>query len=343
MLEPLRRVNMKISFIVPVYNSDKYLERCLDSILTIKSVDWECILIDDGSTDNSWSIICRYTDKYPDKFIARRKENGGVSSARNMGLELVSGDRISFIDSDDYFLPSADSFFSYSLNEFGDKDQILYKYLKVCGDGTAKKANDLNGCYADLNEMIINNALIGYWASICILQVYRTSIIKKYNIRFDESMRIREDLNFSLDYIIHTSSIAAFDKEVYAYYRHDNSAVRKNYESDWNDIKKYFNKCAEVIDSRHIKLDKHQTNDLNFYHVKIVIGLFIELYPHLSLREFKRKCKEIFSVKEFKEVIEAGKACSISFFLVKNKLYTLFWLAVQSLKLVQKVKPKQPE
>lgn len=331
---------MKISFIVPVYNVGEYLPRCLDSMLAIKSVDWECILIDDGSTDNSWSIICGYAEKYPDKFISRRKENGGVSSARNTGLDMASGDRIAFVDGDDYFFPEADGFFSRVINEFGDKDQILYKFLKVYADGTAKKATELGGCAPnlDLNEIIIRNALVGSWASICILQLYKTSVIKKYNIRFDESMRMREDLNFSLDYTMHTNGIATFDNEIYAYCQRDDSAVKKLYESDWEDIKKYFNKCTEVIESRNIKLDKRQADDLNFYHVKIVIGLFIELYPDLSLREFKRKCKEIFSVSEFKEVIESGRVRSISYFLVKNKMYTLFWLAVRLRKLIRKIK-----
>lgn len=93
--------NPKISIIVPVYNVEKYLRRCLDSIVTQTFTDWECICVDDGSPDNSGEILDEYAVK--DKlFVIIHKENGGVSSARNAGFDTARGEWISFVDSDDW-------------------------------------------------------------------------------------------------------------------------------------------------------------------------------------------------------------------------------------------------
>ncbi len=93
---------MTFSFIVPVYNVEKYLEKCLDSLLAQTCKDFEIIVVNDGSPDNSQSIIDAYSEKYPDIIKGYIKENGGLSDARNFGVERASGDYIAFVDSDDY-------------------------------------------------------------------------------------------------------------------------------------------------------------------------------------------------------------------------------------------------
>ena len=90
----------QISVIVPVYNVERYLCKCLDSILTQTITEWECILVDDGSTDKSGSICDEYAKK-DGRFIVMHKENGGVSSARNLGIKGAHGEWISFVDADD--------------------------------------------------------------------------------------------------------------------------------------------------------------------------------------------------------------------------------------------------
>ncbi|HJA50079.1 MAG TPA: glycosyltransferase, partial [Candidatus Fusicatenibacter intestinipullorum] len=92
---------VKISVIIPVYNVEKYLKRCLDSVINQTYKNLEIILIDDGSTDNSGKICDEYAQK-DERIIVIHKENGGVSSARNKGLDICIGDYISFIDSDDW-------------------------------------------------------------------------------------------------------------------------------------------------------------------------------------------------------------------------------------------------
>ena len=93
---------MKFSVIVPVYNVERYLAKCLDSILTQSYDDYEIIVVNDGSPDNSQAIIDEYAAKYPEKIKAFKKENGGLSDARNFGIQKAQGDYLLFIDSDDY-------------------------------------------------------------------------------------------------------------------------------------------------------------------------------------------------------------------------------------------------
>lgn len=92
----------KISIIVPVYNTEKYLKKCLDSLINQTFKDIEIVIINDGSTDNSEKIIKEYEQKYSDKIKSYKKENGGLSSARNYGISKANGEYIAFVDSDDY-------------------------------------------------------------------------------------------------------------------------------------------------------------------------------------------------------------------------------------------------
>lgn len=97
---------MTFSIIVPVYNVEKYLSKCLDSILNQSFQDFEIIVVNDGSPDNSQDIIDEYAKNYPEKIKPFIKENGGLSDARNFGIERANGDYLLFVDSDDYISPS---------------------------------------------------------------------------------------------------------------------------------------------------------------------------------------------------------------------------------------------
>lgn len=126
----------KISVIVPIYNVEKYLNKSLDSLVNQTLEDIEIILVNDGSTDNSQSIIDKYKSEYPDKIISLQKTNGGMSDARNYGLEFATGEYISFIDSDDYV----------------DKNMLEAMYKKA-------KEKDYEIVYCNTNIVYPNNIL----------------------------------------------------------------------------------------------------------------------------------------------------------------------------------------
>ena len=199
---------MKISIIVPVCNDEKYLARCLDSILALKHADWECILIDDGSTERSWEIIQEYAE-ISDRFIARRKENGGVSSARNAGLEICTGDRVMFVDSDDYLFQEADELLYQSAMQNADCDMVIFEWSNVFPDGTEKKVKLPDTDFGNSDDWIRKMLLFSPFMNTCWSRLFNYSIIKENNLRFDESMRIAEDGNFVCEYLKYCELICA--------------------------------------------------------------------------------------------------------------------------------------
>lgn len=122
-------MDKKVSIIIPVYNVEKYLERCIDSILNNTYNNFEIILINDGSKDNSQEILERYYDKYPDKIIIKQQENQGPAQARNVGLEIATGEYIMFVDSDDFVQKDYIENYIKVLKE-DDYDVVLGGYYK---------------------------------------------------------------------------------------------------------------------------------------------------------------------------------------------------------------------
>ena len=122
----------KISVIVPVYNTGVYLQKCFNSILSQGMQDFEVIVVNDGSTDNSEEIIMQYVEGYPDKIKYYKKENGGISSARNFGVKKAIGDYLCFVDSDDYI---DENLFANLENYLYKADLIKYKCVRVNQEG----------------------------------------------------------------------------------------------------------------------------------------------------------------------------------------------------------------
>ena len=131
--------NNLISIIVPIYNSENYIKKCLDSILAQTYSNLEVILIDDGSTDNSYNI-CKDYQKKDNRIVLLQQKNAGVSRARNHGLEVAKGEYIGFVDSDDYIEPEMYEILLNSIIESNSKIAICNYYYEnedsklYCGD-----------------------------------------------------------------------------------------------------------------------------------------------------------------------------------------------------------------
>ncbi len=123
-----------ISIIIPVYNAELALERCLQSVLRQTYTDWECILVDDGSKDSSGNICDSYASR-DSRFRVIHKQNGGVSAARNTGLDAVKGDWITFSDSDDELTPNALADFTEAIRRFPDVDVIRGGHTTITSSG----------------------------------------------------------------------------------------------------------------------------------------------------------------------------------------------------------------
>lgn len=216
----------KVSVIVPVYNTGKWLSRCIDSILAQTFTDYELLLIDDGSTDGS-GIIC---DEYAaeDKRIrVFHKMNGGVSSARNLGLWKARGEWIFFADADDVVLPNALEVF---LAVAYDTDLIISEYQYIFSNGKKSFEMVSGDGYFEGDQIIEKVSEIHwmYWASLWN-KIYKRSKITENHLYFDEKITLNEDLIFNFEYLTHISSFKTIKDITYSYCENLSSAVHKRH------------------------------------------------------------------------------------------------------------------
>lgn len=183
-----------VSVIVPVYNTEKYLRRCLDSILTQTFTDWECLVIDDGSTDTSPTICDEYANKDP-RFKVFHKMNSGASASRNVGIDNARGEYIIFIDSDDWWQRNDCLKELATIAETNGADLVRGEYQKVDEEGNViiagKHKPDLEGKILSSYEML-NYGIAGEFFGVLFL--FRRKAIG--NNRYDESMTFLEDMDF---------------------------------------------------------------------------------------------------------------------------------------------------
>ena len=205
----------KISVIVPVYKAEKYLHRCVDSILAQTFTNFELLLINDGSPDNS-GVIC---DEYAQKDSRVRvfhKENGGVSAARNLGLDNATGEYITFCDADEYV--GAEWLMAYSDAMMHNTDLTIQGYHIIDGEKIIlKHLPSQKGYTLDAKRNLIislmSESIYGYlW-----VKLFRRKVIEENKIRFDIKSAFREDEQFLSKYLKHTTSFCCIDKANYFY------------------------------------------------------------------------------------------------------------------------------
>ncbi|MGM7721158.1 glycosyltransferase [Metabacillus sp. Hm71] len=230
----------KISIIVPIYNVEKYLGRCLDSLLKQELKGFEIIGINDGSTDSSLTILKEYADK-DDRIVVIDKENEGVSAARNDGVKKANGEYIGFVDPDDWINP----FMYKHMLEIAEKDQIdivMCSYIREFGTHAKEKIFDLpnlssfhNGdvqknfmrrLVGPLNEEVANPELLDAWGTVWS-KLYRAELIKNNNIHFVELKEIgsNEDTLFNIYASYYAKSFVFLNKPYYHYWRANNTSI----------------------------------------------------------------------------------------------------------------------
>lgn len=261
-----------ISVIVPVYNTAKYLGKCIESILAQTFTDFELILIDDGSKDGSGKICDKYS-KIDHRVRVIHKNNGGVSSARNAGLEIARGKWITFIDSDDFINPT---FLEGLYKPIYADPKIEFVHGGICN----WKNNKVIGYNQKYDEYIGENPVTLFNNSrglACSKLFSSYSVNYKWGggnpLRFDTSMRIAEDMAFTMDYIS-TVSHYAFVSECGYMYRIDNiqSLTKKSYRP------KYFQEKAQYI---------HFYNSIEHY-------IDLHALTEEESRKRQRQCSQVF-------------------------------------------------
>lgn len=196
--------NPKITVIVPVYNTEKYLRRCVDSILAQTFTDFELLLIDDGSTDGS-SAICDEYAKKDSRVRVFHKENGGVSSARNLGLDKAYGEWISFVDSDDWI----DVLFLSSLIQRANNSELVLELTNTKVIKNIYQNRDI-GVLMESVEVLLRWTTP--WGKL-----FNGDLLRKCKIRFDLNVHSGEDTMFVLEYLAQIERVSVSDEICYKY------------------------------------------------------------------------------------------------------------------------------
>lgn len=205
--------NPIISIIVPIYNAEKYIDRCVRSILCQTFCKWELVLIDDGSTDMSFSLCKEYADK-DERIKIFHKENGGVSSARNYGLLNSFGKWVTFVDVDDYI----ETDFLEKLFCVKDTVDLIVSGTYFINEKTCfmppERLLRIADCPSFVDEQLCEIYLMTCWAKL-----FRKSLIDEEQVYFNTSLRIGEDTDFVLRYLKYVSNIEFI--HYYGYYYND--------------------------------------------------------------------------------------------------------------------------
>ncbi len=283
---------MKISVIVPVFNGERTLKRCVDSLLAQSLSDFELVLIDDGSTDNS-GAICEEYSKRDERVRYVKKENGGPSSVRNLGIKEAAGEYIAFADSDDYMDEGALDFMYKKAKETGADMVICGCFIEL------QKTVRINNC----EEMILEGE---YGEKIIPLKskdlldapwnkLYNTEFLRKTKVTMPEG-EIFEDTAFHLELLEHSPKIAVYSECFYHYVQNLGSIT-----------KKYNPEKLPLLKKRAIQL-KSVTSGIeaycDFYYIKSVFSSFIDMFLSCEKSQIKSLIKEEIKEADFVNAAE---------------------------------------
>lgn len=279
-------MNKNITIIIPLYNKEKYIYKCLNSILLQSYEFYEVLIIDDGSTDNSAKICEEFYSK-DKRFKYFSKENGGVSSARNLGIEKARYDYIVFVDADDYI----EEDYLKSLTGY-ECDLVVEGFKK-----------DENGFFSEFhifNEECNKNQMLKYLMkkeianifSVPYLKLFKLEYIKNNNIRFNEKISFGEDFDFVLKYLrIISGTVKLVDECHYINRIEQESLSRKDLPDIWNQLLIVYNTIKESYDDEKSK---------SFYLIRFIKISLLNSY----CKEFKNFKKIFYQIRNNEEFIK---------------------------------------
>lgn len=311
-----------ITVIVPIYNREKYLEKCVNSILAQTYKDLEILLIDDGSHDKSLEI-CNSFEKIDERIKVISKKNTGVSDTRNYGINIAKGDYLAFVDSDDYIDKEMyEELLKSMINDVSDISFCKYKRISEEGNlienveekNLIKLFNNPKDIeyFFDYDE---RNIMGSIWRSI-----FKKNIINENNISFDKNIFIEEDLIFVLTYLKYCNKISIINKHYYNYLNNSSSITNSRYKPNYfNNCKLLFKQKCNIINES--KLDsftqKKVINKLKFYLAIILVN------NELNCNDFINSIKIISNDDFFSKLLTLSALFSalITEHSLKNKLY----------------------
>lgn len=316
-------MNPKISIIVPVYKVEAYLRSCIDSVLVQTFTDFELILVNDGSPDNC-GVIC---DEYAQKDARVRvihKENGGVSSARNRGIETARGEYIGFIDSDDDIEPNMyKCLFEYASKYEADMIVCPFKVIDVVNDHLSISAIwDQTHCVID--HTIIENQIIpsilkrNYYSLLCCYnKLYKRSCFANKENRFSTHMSFGEDARLNIHLLTQIRTLVFVDQPLYNYYIRNTDSLSQQFRENMYDY---------ILDNRNFGLYLCHKYNLTEYvnpilqeYMLITIN-YMQSVVHspLSMKSKYDNLSYIMNNKEFQQHILACECPSMYYKFLKR-------------------------
>lgn len=309
-----------VSFIIPIYNSERYIRTLLDKLNKQVKDNIEIILIDDGSKDLSANICVNYKESN-EKFKFFSQENRGASSARNNGINNARGEYIVFLDSDDFI---ADNYVQTicDLCKDSDADIIQFDYYY----GSEEKGYKLNR--SDLSEGIISYDI---YYKFLIMQksnqpwnkIYKRKIIQEHKILFDTTMILGEDLLFTINVMEYAKKIEIVHTAIYYYYLNNINSICSNVGITYlNDLDNLYSAMKKSIESKNMSKDVYILAQ-NYMEISFFRAIGLCINNGCELHQIDERIKKISSIYELSHIKYMGIANKARSFLIKRKAYRL--------------------
>lgn len=287
-----------ISIIIPVYNTELYLKKCIESVILQTYNNLEIILIDDGSTDKSYDIGKEYALK-DSRIILLKQKNSGVSKARNLGIEKASGDWITFLDSDDWLEPNALEVLLNNALKY-DADMVManffYNYSDYERIGYLSKnilrKTDINSYPLAIlvpeasNYYDKTNLDIEIYAAACC-KLTRKEIISKHHLTFNEKLHLGEDGLFHLKTFLKVKEAIVINEHLYHYRMHENSAIHKYKKDIENHNLDFYQNYTSLLKEIPLKFREEYKNLVSYKIYLQLIQLYID-HPNSELSDRKK-------------------------------------------------------
>lgn len=296
--------NIMLSIIVPVYNVEAYLEKCLSSIFSSTFTDFELIIINDGTKDNSEQIINKYLNIYKDKITYISKENSGLSDTRNIGMNIAKGRYIAFVDSDDYIEPDA---YELMINKAMERDfDVVAADVRLVYENSDKEEIVSSNYKKDMfdKEEIKTSVLVQY--PVVWNKIYKKEILE--GVSFSKGV-CYEDMEFILKLYPKIKSVGVVKKPLYNYLQRENSITYT-----------YNEKLYDIINN--------MTSVINYYKEKGIYNKYKEeleyLYARYAFATFPKRLAKCGSKLKYKEGIEYSLSKVKEYFpcYKKNKYFS---------------------
>ena len=307
-----------ISIIVPVYNAEKTIKKCIDSILAQTYRNFELILINDGSRDSSLNILKEY-ENTDERIVVISQENSGVSVARNKGIDSAKGDYIIFVDSDDYIRENALEVLKGEIEKNSKLDMVISGFCMIKNNEEKFYSNLLENKNFNNLDFLLNEKLFNFistpWGKI-----YKAKIIKDNNIRFNEALSLGEDTIFVLEYLKYIQEIKFIKENLFFINETQGSLSRRNRLDIFENIMIIYDKAKDVLKYRK-EYDFNKIVPFYIRNIKICINTAVAF--KWKEKEYKELCNKIRNMEDFKNIslknVYLNKYDKIIFTLLKNK------------------------